>query len=66
MPRTWPNKPCPIPQECRDLLYNPKRNLAFIHIPKNAGQAVRKALSEAEPISYASFAADMQTGEAEA
>ena len=48
------------------MLYNPKRNLAFIHIPKNAGQAVRKALSEAEPISYASFAADMKVDEARA
>lgn len=48
------------------MLFVPDRNLAFLHIPKNAGQAVRKAIAAAAPISYASFAADLNVSEAEA
>ncbi len=48
------------------MFYIPSRNLAFLHIPKNAGKAVKKALMAAADISYASFARDLDINEEQA
>lgn len=48
------------------MKYLPNRNLFFIHIPKNAGMSVRKALSVDGEASFAPMAADLGLDEAEA
>lgn len=48
------------------MFYIPSRNLAFLHVPKNAGQSVKKALMRAADVSYASFANDLDVTEEQA
>jgi len=48
------------------LLYVKDYNLAFRHIPKNAGKAIRRSLENAATISHASIARDLRIDEAEA
>ena len=48
------------------MLYVRDYNLAFRHIPKNAGKAIRRSLENAATISHASIARDLRIDEAEA
>ncbi|MCJ2183522.1 sulfotransferase family protein [Novosphingobium sp. 1949] len=48
------------------MLYVEDANLAFIHIPKNAGQSVRRALGACAPLSFAAMARDLGVDEARA
>lgn len=48
------------------MRYAPEYNVAFIHIPKNAGQSVRNALAAATPLSYAALADDLDISDADA
>jgi hypothetical protein len=47
------------------LRYVEEKNLAFIHVPKNAGQSIANALARSAPLSYAPMAADFGVTEAE-
>lgn len=48
------------------MLYLKDANLAFLHIPKNAGQSVRKAMMDSGTLSYAAMASDLGVTEAQA
>ncbi|MES2666263.1 MAG: hypothetical protein V4712_09195 [Pseudomonadota bacterium] len=48
------------------MRYAPIPGVAFVHIPKNAGQSVRNALRAVTPLSYAPLATDLGVTEAEA
>lgn len=48
------------------MLHIPERDLAFLHIPKNAGKAMRLSLENAAAISYDAIARDLQVTTAEA
>ena len=46
------------------MRYVEEKNLAFIHVPKNAGQSIANALARSAPLSYALMAADLGVTEA--
>lgn len=48
------------------MLYVKDCNLAFRHIPKNAGKAIRRSLEKAATISHTALAHDLRINEAEA
>lgn len=45
------------------MLHIDSANLSFIHIPKNAGQSVRRAMAECGTLSFAAMAADLKVSE---
>lgn len=45
------------------MLFNAEANLAFIHIPKNAGQSVRNAMMSAGRLSFEPIARDLEVSE---
>ncbi|KPH60318.1 hypothetical protein ACLIMP_07010 [Novosphingobium aerophilum] len=48
------------------MLYIQAARLAFIHIPKNAGQSVRNALAQCDALCFAAMATDLGVNEPEA
>lgn len=48
------------------MRFAPDHNLFFVHIPKNAGQSVRNAMTRAARVSFNALASDLQVTETEA
>lgn len=48
------------------MLYSEQANLAFIHVPKNAGKSIRNALAKGTALSYSFLARDLGISEARA
>lgn len=48
------------------MLYCEQANLAFIHVPKNAGKSIRNALAKGASLSYSFLARDLGVSEARA
>ncbi|QVM84551.1 hypothetical protein [Novosphingobium decolorationis] len=45
------------------MLYVEEADLAFIHVPKNAGQSIRRAIGGCGRLSYAAMARDLGVDE---
>lgn len=48
------------------MLYSEQANLAFIHVPKNAGKSIRNALARSASLSWSFLASDLGVSEARA
>ncbi|HUD30180.1 MAG TPA: hypothetical protein VMQ93_15025 [Novosphingobium sp.] len=48
------------------MLYIEDANLAFVHIPKNAGQSIRRAMADSGTLSFSAMATDLHEEESRA